>query len=365
MAVTPGRTGYQLPDGTWVAPTQDFGYGSNPYDPDAQPELYQQWQFAHQGDAQQIGQDYSPGRVGAIIGGTVAGGALGDFLAGGGSAAAGAAGGGASAPSAVAGPSAVSGGAAAAFDPTMAVASAPGTITAGGAGAAADTVLGGAGTAAGAGSSFLSQLGRYIGPAVALGQTLISTNAINNARTQQLAAIAKAQAQLTNIYGSTAGTLGNIYNAQVAGMSPYTSLGAGAASLLGKGLGVPVTMPPTGAGVFHASTSPLPPGVAGPQLGGNLTPAQAQQSAQGFPIGLPPGRTLGDVAVNGQVPLGTQQRLAGVIAPPSVLSGSSSYGGGVASGGSAPVRMRAPDGTIEMVAPAMVPHYQSLGAVTV
>lgn len=77
MSITLGKTGYNF-NGMGVAPTSDFGYGTNPYDPTdpSQVALYVQWEGQHQGDAQQIGDDYSPGRNAAIIGGVVGGGAL-------------------------------------------------------------------------------------------------------------------------------------------------------------------------------------------------------------------------------------------------------------------------------------------------
>lgn len=361
MAVTPTANSYTL-GGMLVAPTEDFGYGQNPYDPDTQPELWAQWQGQHQGDAQQIGQDYSPGRVGAIIGGTIAAGGLGAFsggaapslatsgipsatgvgaggaLAGGGvlpgAATLGGIGAGTVAAPAVAGTAAGFGPEFGATGPAAAMTTASGNI-----GSPALAAAGGAG----AGSSFLSQLARYIGPAASVAQTLIGRNATNTARDQLVAANAQAATQLKGLYGNTANTLGGIAQRQQQNLAPYVSLGGGAAGLLGQGLGINVPAPNVTPFVPSNPFDNHLPGENGPPQTGN-----GFQGSGPLAPSYTPGVTSPYLPVGGRsVPAGATP---GAGATPRT---------GAATGG---VRMQAPTGEIAVVDPSHVAAAQAAGA---
>lgn len=348
MAVTPGATGY-LRNGQWYAPTEDFGYGTNPYDPETQPQLYQQWQDQHYGDAQQIGQDYSPRRVNSLIATSLI-----PWNTGGPAFAAGVPTAAAVTPAAIApavAPAAVAP-AAAALPASMAPAGAvPGVITAGGPGALADTVLpvvAGTGT----GSSFLSLLARYGIPLAASTTTAVLNNRANNQAQQQLTdANTRAQADTRNMYSSTAQMLnslygqqqrqlGDIYAGQQATLAPYTSLGAGAAGLLGQGLGIANVAPAGG----PVSTAPITPATVPGLYPSALTPTT---SATKTTIPAIPGTP--QVPFPGQTGTPTPQAQASAQTQ-------SSYQGGM-------VRMQSPDGTeVESVPASQVAHFQSLGA---
>lgn len=332
MAVTPTAGAYQR-NGRWYAPIEDFGYGQNPYDPDTQPELYNQWQGQHQGDAQQIGQDYSPGRVGAIIGGTVGAGALADALM---------------APAAVAAPSlasaisptlslpaytagtlatpataAVFGGAA----PTAAMLSTPAIA---GPAAAAPAIAGPAAAATGTGS-FLTQLQRYMGVVAPIAQDYLSNRANNQARDQLQTSITQAKSDLAKLHQQ-----------QMDQLSPYTSLGGGAASLLGQGLGIKVQGQGGGLPSAPMGTGSAPGN--GYALAPSFTPGKTSPLVPGNGVAFP-----GSVTPSAA----PQSALAAGLSGPQVRT-QSSYSG--------TVRVQAPTGEIALLSPAQAQQAVSKGA---
>ena len=156
--------------------------------------------------------------------------------------------------------------------------------------------------------------------------------ATDKAVNQETAAAAKAQGQANTLYQGTSNALNNIYQGQQKAYAPYTSLGAGAAGLLGQGLGIAVAPPPSGP--IQASETGAAPGVNYAQI----TTPQVNKPGVTFPgIGGP-----GSQPFPGQPQINpTQQR-------------ASSYGG--------TVKMRAPDGSMSEVPAGSVGHYKQLGA---
>jgi len=228
----------------------------------------------------------------------------------------------------------------------------PGVITAGGPGALADTVLPAvAGTGAGTTSSFLSQLARYGIPLAATATTTYLNNRASNTAQQQLTdANTRAQADTRNMYQSTAGMLnslygqqqrqlGDIYAGQQATLAPYTSLGAGAAGLLGQGLGISGVAPAGG----PVSTAPITPATIPGLYPSALTPTT---SATKTTIPAIPG--IPQVPFPGQASTPTPQQQASAQTQ-------SSYQGGT-------VRMQSPDGEIGMVPQARVADAIAQGA---
>ncbi len=396
MSVTPTRNAYQGPNGQWFAPTEDFGYGPNPYDPETEPALYTQWAFQHQGDAQQIGQDYNAKRVAAIIASTLVpyntGGPA--FAGAGAGAGAGAAVPGAltvptqtgtlagltlpgatSLPAAtlpvLAGtiptatgvlPATLPGATSlpAAALPAAAVPAVRGFQNYGpqpgdpGQSSANGSPYAPAPPGAGAPSSFMNALQRYGIPLAATAvTTYLNNRASNQAQSELTTANTLAQDQNRETYRETAGTLnslysgqqrqlGEIYAGQQAAMSPYTSLGSGAASLLGGGLGIPVKLPPT----TPISAKPIDvatvPGLYPQQLAPHTSATQTTIPAQ---PGIP------QVPFPGQAANTTPQAQASA-------QRTSSYGGRF-------VVMRSPDGSMKSVPADQVAHFQSLGATVV
>jgi hypothetical protein len=169
-----------------------------------------------------------------------------------------------------------------------------------------------------------------------------------HAANQQIAASQGVQQLNQNVYQGLSGQFGNILQQQQANLTPYSSLGSGAASLLGKGLGVNVSLPQTTAFTPQAGI-----GVAGPQLGANQSPTGQLQAA-------PPGMTLATLARNGVVPGGSltpyRNPNAGSPQLEAQAQSQSSYSG---PGG---VTMRAPDGSTETVDPQHVAFFQQHGA---
>lgn len=242
------------------------------------------------------------------------------------------------------------GGVSAAVGPTVAAGSTPGTIVAGTSGAAPDIIAGGgaagAGAAgAGAGSTFLSNLARYISPIAGVANALINRNATNTARDQLVAANQKAQADLKSLYGNTADTLGGIAQRQQQNLSPYVALGGGAAGLLGQGLGLNVPAPTT------TPFQPRNPFTSGPPPG--------QLPTGGSANFMPPGTTLaptfqGGVSSPFVPPTGSRAMPAGAQAGSGAVPTSSASTGGV--------RMQDPNtGEMGIVPPEKVSSAQQAG----
>ncbi len=239
----------------------------------------------------------------------------------------------------------------AAFDPTMAAGSSPGEITAGTPGAAPDTVTGGSSAPVASSSSFLDKLKVYTGLAT-LGGTvataLINRNATNTARDQLVTANTKAQADLKALYGNTADTLGGIAQRQQQNLSPYVSLGGGAAGLLGQGLGINVPAPTT---TLFQPRNPFTSGPPNGQLpngpassGGFQGPSNVTLAPSFQPgISSPYQSVGGNLAIPAGAPAG-----GGAVPTGNVATGS--------------VRMQAPTGEIAMVPAAQVAAAQAKGA---
>ena len=170
---------------------------------------------------------------------------------------------------------------------------------------------------------------------------LFTRQGINNAVDAQVAAGKAAQdtasrtaAGLNRMYANQGQQYRDILTNQLSNMSPYTSLGAGAAGLLGQGLGVPVTMP---------KATPI-------------TPSIGMDYAPGMQIGQ----------LNPTSPAG-----GSLTAPrPNPFPGSQPFNSGqggapLAAYGTGTVTMRAPDGTTKQVSAADAAHYQAQGAVIV
>jgi hypothetical protein len=192
--------------------------------------------------------------------------------------------------------------------------------------------LNAAGTAATSGT-FLQKLQKYLGPALGIGgpiaQAVLSNRANNTAQQQLTQSITQAKADLARLH-----------NQQQSALSPYTSLGAGAAGLLGQGLGVKVQMPDPAVMNNNATIGQPIGGPPVPFGGGNSQPfpGSLQRPVQGPPVGS---------AVPRVTPSGTS------VAP--AVQRASSYGGST-------VKMLAPDGTTQDVPAEAVSHYKSLGA---
>lgn len=314
--------------------TSDPEYASgNPYDPDTQPEQFAQWNFQHQGPQEGAGEPFRPGRIAAMLALAAAPYGLIPGVGTGGAAAASGVGGGAAATPALLAASP----AAAASAPAAAGASAAGATAAGTTAAAAPA----------AGGGWAAWLGKYGGDLIGLGATTAQyatqRNAVNNARDAQTQAgrqaiqTQQAYSQATNRAIANSGQqYRDIYNQQVSNLSPYTSLGAGAASTLGGMLGIPVSMPQN-------------------------VPLTANQSLDSM---LPSGQPLQS---NPNGPRAVLDRpLQGVPFPNMGTSGGgSAFAPHIPQPGQATsqtVKMKAPDGSIEDVPANLVPHYQSLGA---
>jgi hypothetical protein len=178
-------------------------------------------------------------------------------------------------------------------------------------------------------------------------------NATNTATNQLVQAGQQAKADLSKVYGGVTPVLSQVVQRQQANLAPYTSLGSGAASLLGYGLGIPgVQAAP--AGVYAPPTDPFGTNnqiIAGgtPPPAGSVLKSSFQQGESPFQPAAP-GQT-------GGTPFPTT---ATAVAPPAAANLSSldprtqsqsSY-----------VTMRSPDGEVADVARDRVAFYQAQGA---
>lgn len=183
----------------------------------------------------------------------------------------------------------------------------------------------------------------------AVGVPLIAAGAghiaANKAVDQQTQSAQKAQGQLTQQYQQTRSDLGDIYKGQQAQSAPYLSLGAGAASLLGQGLGIPNIAPYPGAnlGVSGAKLGPS----AGGLVPGTLMPPQTPTSTAPLDRRIPPGVSPSGTAV--------PRDSLGSLLLPSMQRQSSYTGQGL-------VTMQAPNGETAQVPMAQVPFFKSRGA---
>ena len=172
--------------------------------------------------------------------------------------------------------------------------------------------------------------------------------AADKAKGEMVDAATTAKQDFTKLYQGTRSDLADIYKGQQAQSAPYASLGAGAASLLGAGLGIPNIAPYPGANL----------GVSGPPLGsgGGFTSNPLQ----------PPGSGMTSTAsTDWRNPAAMLQNRGGTAVPragtlssalgPS-LQRQSSYGG------AGLVTMQAPNGETAQVPMAQVPFFKARGA---
>lgn len=129
--------------------------------------------------------------------------------------------------------------------------------------------------------------------------------------------------------------------------APYTQLGAGAATLLGSGLGIPMTPPASGSS-----------GTSGEDetSGGTAPPTGAQQDTANK-IGTPtPPKTMADDTANKRGTLADVTGMGGDTQGATVQQAASD------ARASSYTKLRAPDGEEQDVPDELVPHFMKLGA---
>lgn len=156
--------------------------------------------------------------------------------------------------------------------------------------------------------------------------------ASSKAADQQAEASKAVQGQNQQMYTGQSAAGNNIFQGQQQNLAPYTSLGSGAASLLGAGLGIKVS-----------------PGATGP-----MQPFETRGFTPGLSSAPIPATSQGNFQPGPDMARGTPFPGQGAAPLTAAVQRRSSYGGGT-------VQMRAPDGTIQAVPADQVEHYRSRG----
>jgi hypothetical protein len=205
------------------------------------------------------------------------------------------------------------------------------------------------------GSSLLGKILPLLGLPLDYLATRQSQNATNTATQQLVQAGQQAKADLAKVYGGVTPVLSQVVQRQQANLAPYTSLGSGAASLLGYGLGIPgVQAAPSG-----VYAPPIDPFSTYPQIGTATTTAPPGSSlAATFQPGVtspyvPPGP--------GQTPSVPFPSATSAPAPPQPASSLSPQ----TQTQSSYVTMRAPNGEVDRVPREQQQWFESKGAVAV
>ncbi len=179
-----------------------------------------------------------------------------------------------------------------------------------------------------------------------------ATAAQQGASDKELAYLTQQEAQHAarmldaNKYLETTGQQqSQLYGNALSALSPYTSLGAGAAGALGYGLGIT-------------------PGAANSGIAPPAMPANPGLGNVGEPIGTgQPLRLGGQLNVGGTLQPPDVRRNSGEIANPPTTGSAVPRGEGYRQGTAAAlVTMQAPDGSVEQVPQALVNHYLQQGA---